>query len=199
MRQILTRRFILALGLPIVLAAVWWLIALRGGSDAAVSGSQPHVISYTASVVTIQADANWAVKNGFTTGSARLAMDDGRTLFLAEAIPAEVTCTDRTTSNACVLLAEMLGDAPVWFALTPAKGDDPTTRLDLPPIVDMLKNGDEAVLSNGWIVPLATPTKRVCDTATSSLRDFIERFSEKMQVSLNLATDEIDTVRCTAD
>ncbi len=199
MRQILTRRFILALGLPIVLAAVWWLIALRGGSDAAVSGSQPHVISYTASVVTIQADANWAVKNGFTTGSARLAMDDGRTLFLAEAIPAEVTCTDRTTPNACVLLAEMLGDAPVWFALTPAKGDDPTTRLDLPPIVDMLKNGDEAVLSNGWIVPLATPTKRVCDTATSSLRDFIERFSEKMQVSLNLATDEIDTVRCTAD
>ena len=199
MRQILTRRFILALGLPIVLAAVWWLIALRGGSDAAVSGSQPHVISYTASVVTIQADANWAVKNGFTTGSARLAMDDGRTLFLAEAIPAEVTCTDRTTSNACVLLAEMLGDAPVWFALTPAKGDDPTTRLDLPPIVDMLKNGDEAVLANGWIVPLATPTKRVCDTATSSLRDFIERFSEKMQVSLNLATDEIDTVRCTAD
>ena len=199
MRQILTRRFILALGLPIVLAAVWWLIALRGGSDAAVSGSQPHVISYTASVVTIQADANWAVKNGFTTGSARLAMDDGRTLFLAEAIPAEVTCTDRTTSNACVLLAEMLGDAPVWFALTPAQGDDPTTRLDLPPIVDMLKNGDEAVLANGWIVPLATPTKRVCDTATSSLRDFIERFSEKMQVSLNLATDEIDTVRCTAD
>ena len=199
MRQILTRRFILALGLPIVLAAVWWLIALRGGSDTAVSGSQPHVISYTASVVTIQADANWAVKNGFTTGSARLAMDDGRTLFLAEAIPAEVTCTDRTTPNACVLLAEMLGDAPVWFALTPAKGDDPTTRLDLPPIVDMLKNGDEAVLSNGWIVPLATPTKRVCDTATSSLRDFIERFSEKMQVSLNLATDEIDTVRCTAD
>ena len=199
MRQILTRRFILALGLPIVLAAVWWLIALRGGSDATVSGSQPHVISYTASVVTIQADANWAVKNGFTTGSARLAMDDGRTLFLAEAIPAEVTCTDRTTPNACVLLAEMLGDAPVWFALTPAKGDDPATRLDLPPIVDMLKNGDEAVLSNGWIVPLATPTKRVCDTATSSLRDFIERFSEKMQVSLNLATDEIDTVRCTAD
>lgn len=199
MRQILTRRFILALGLPVVLAVAWWVIAVRGGSNTSVIGLRPHTISYTASVVTLQADANWAVKNGLTTGSARLAMDDGRTLFLAEAIPAEISCTDRITPNACVLLAEMLGDAPVWFALTPAKGDDPTTRLDLPPIVDMLKNGDEAVLSNGWIVPLATPTKRVCDTATSSLRDFIDRFGNDMQVSLNLVADEIDTVRCTAD
>ena len=199
MRQILTRRFVLALGLPVVLATAWWFVALRGGSNASISKAPSHVISYTASVVTIQADANWAVKNGFTTGSARLAMDDGRTLFLAEATPADIACTDRATPNACVLLAEMLGDAPVWFALTPAKGDDPSTRLDLPPIVDMLKNGDEAVLANGWVVPLATPTKRVCDTVTSSLRDFIDRFDKKMQVSLNLVTDEIDTVRCTGD
>ena len=199
MRQILTRRFVLALGLPVVLAAVWWFVAVRGGTERPTAGSQPHAVSYTASVVTIQADANWAVKNGFTTGSARLAMDDGRTLFLAEATPADIACTDRATPNACVLLAEMLGDAPVWFALTPSKGDDPTTRLDLPPIVDMLKNGDEAVLENGWVVPLATPTKRICDTATSSLRDFIDRFDANMQVSLNLTTDEIDTVRCTGD
>jgi hypothetical protein len=63
----------------------------------------------------------------------------------------------------------------------------------------MLNNGDDAVLANGWVVPLATPTKRQCDTATSSLRDFIDRFGENMAVSLNLATDEIDTVRCTAE
>jgi hypothetical protein len=199
MRQILTRRFALALGLPVLLAATWWFVAVRGGSAGGGTESQPHAVSYTASVVTVQADANWTVKNGLTIGSARLAMDDGRTLFLAESTPAEISCTDRTTPNACVLLAEMLGDAPVWFALTPAKGDDPTTRLALPPIADMLKNGDEAVLANGWVVPLATPTKRVCDTSTSSLRDFIDRFGQNMDVSLNLATDEIDTVRCTAD
>jgi hypothetical protein len=39
----------------------------------------------------------------------------------------------------------------------------------------------------------------VCDSATTSLREFIERFGVDMEVSLNLATDEIDTVTCTAD
>jgi hypothetical protein len=63
----------------------------------------------------------------------------------------------------------------------------------------MLNDGDDAVLQNGWIVPLATPTKRVCGTATTSLRDFIERFGDAMEVSLNLAADEIDQVRCLAE
>ncbi|MFM8711764.1 MAG: hypothetical protein ACKOE7_00095 [Actinomycetota bacterium] len=149
--------------------------------------------------MTVQADSNWAVKDGLTTGTARHALDDGRTLYVAEATLGEILCTDITTPNACVLLAEMLGDAPIWFALTPATGDEPLSRLALPRIVDMLNDGDDAVLENGWVVPLATPTKRECDTATPNLRDFIERFGSDMDVSLNLATDEIDTVRCTAD
>jgi hypothetical protein len=48
-------------------------------------------------------------------------------------------------------------------------------------------------------VPLATPTKRECETATANLREFIERFGPAMEVSLDLSTDAIDTVRCTAD
>jgi hypothetical protein len=32
-----------------------------------------------------------------------------------------------------------------------------------------------------------------------SLRDFIERFGDAMEVSLNLAADEIDQVRCLAE
>lgn len=197
MRQILTRRFALAIGIPLVLAVVWWFVAARGGRKADTGAVRPHFVSYVASVVTVQADPNWAVKDGLTTGSARLALDDGRTLFVAEATMGEIDCTDRVSPNACVLLAEMLGDAPVWFALTPANGNEPTARLDLPPIVDMLNNGDDAVLTNGWVIPLATPTKRVCDTATTSLRDFMNQFGTNMNVSLNLSTDEIDTVSCT--
>ena len=198
MRQVLTRRFLLAIGLPLLAALCWWFLAVRSHDDSG-GRSRPHFVSYTASVVTVQADPNWAVKDGLTTGTARLAMDDGRTLYIAEATLGEVSCTDYVTPNACILLAEMLGDAPVWFALTPAAGDEPLSRLALPPVVDMLNDGDDAVLSNGWVVPLATPTKRVCDSATTSLREFIERFGVDMEVSLNLATDEIDTVTCTAD
>lgn len=198
MRQVLTRRFLLAIGLPLLAGLCWWFLAVRSDGDSG-GRSRPHFVSYTASVITVQADPNWAVKDGLTTGTARLAMDDGRTLYIAEATLGEVSCTDYVTPNACILLAEMLGDAPVWFALTPATGDEPLSRLALPPVVDMLNDGDDAVLSNGWVVPLATPTKRVCDSATTSLREFIERFGVDMEVSLNLATDEIDTVTCTAD
>jgi len=181
-----------------MLALCWWFVAVResGGNTAS---RRSHLVSYTASVVTVQADANWAVKDGLTTGTARLALDDGRTLYISAATLGEILCTDLSTPNACVLLAEMLGDAPTWFALTPAAGDEPLSRLPLPPIVDMLNDGDDAVLENGWVVPLATPTKRECDTATPNLRDFIDRFGSNMEVMLDLAADEIDTVRCTAD
>jgi hypothetical protein len=198
MRQVLTRRFALAIGVPFVVALCWWLIALRSTGESAAP-RRPHFVSYTASVVTVQADPNWAVKDGLTTGTARLALDDGRTLYVAEATLGEILCTDFSTPHACVLLAEMLGDAPIWFALTPATGDEPLSRLPLPPIVDMLNDGDDAVLENGWVVPLATPTKRECDTATPNLRDFIMRFGSDMEVSLDLAADEIDIVRCTVD
>ncbi len=198
MRQVLTRRFALAIGLPFVVALCWWFVVLRSTGEAAAP-RRPHFVSYTASVVTVQADPNWAVKDGLTTGTARLALDDGRTLYVAEATLGEIFCTDFSTPNACVLVAEMLGDAPIWFALTPATGEEPLLRLPLPPIVDMLNDGDDAVLENGWVVPLATPTKRECDTATPNLRDFIARFGSDMEVSLNLGADEIDSVRCTAD
>lgn len=198
MRQVLTRRFVLALGVPLLAALVWWFVAVRSTEDAAAP-NRPHFVSYTASVVTVQADPNWAVKDGLTTGTARLALDDGRTVYIAEATLGEILCTDFSAPNACVLLAETLGDAPIWFALTPAGGDEPMARLPLPPVVDMLNDGDDAVLENGWVIPLATPTKRECDTATANLREFIERFGTDMEVSLNLASDEIDTVRCTAD
>ena len=198
MRQVLTRRFALAIGVPFVVALCWWFIALRPTGESAAP-RRPHFVSYTASVVTVQADPNWAVKDGLTTGTARLALDDGRTLYVAEATLGEILCTDFSTPHACVLLAEMLGDAPIWFALTPATGDEPLSRLPLPPIVDMLNDGDDAVLENGWVVPLATPTKRECHTATPNLRDFITRFGSDMEVSLDLAADEIDIVRCTVD
>ncbi len=199
MRQILTVRFAAAIGVPLVAALLWFVVAVGGSGGNGDSAAVRHFVSYTASVSTIQVDPDWSVADGVTVANARLALDDGRTLFIADGTPGEMACTDYSTPNACVLLAEMLGDGIVWFALTPAAGDEPLSRLPLPPIVDMLNDGDDAVLQNGWIVPLATPTKRVCATATTSLRDFIEKFGDAMEVSLNLAADEVDEVRCLAE
>jgi len=196
MRQVWSYRFALALGVPLLLSLLVVFLFLGGGSTSKFQSSTTHLANYAASVGTVQADSDWQVSNGTTTATARLALDDGRTLYIADGTPGEITCVDFSTPNACVLIAEMLGDAAVWFVLTPAVGDDPLTRLPVPPIVDMLEGGDYAVLQNDWIIPLAVPTKRNCDTATVSLREFINKFGDAMKVSLNLIDDEIDVVTC---
>ncbi len=199
MRHFLSARFAGALGIPIVVAFLIYVVLMNSGSPSQSASKVVHFVNYTASVNIVQAESGWSVVQGTSRLTARLALDDARTVFIAEGTPGEITCTDFSTPNACVLIAELLGDAVVWFALTPATSETLLTRLALPPVVDMLNGGDFAVLSNGWVVPLATPTKRSCSTPTVSLREFINKFTSNMNVSLNLSADQIDVVTCTSE
>ena len=199
MRHFLSARCAAALGIPIVVACLIYAVLMNTGSSSQSASKVVHFVNYTASVNTVQAESGWSVVQGTSRSTARLALDDARTVFIAEGTPGEITCTDFSTPNACVLIAELLGDAVVWFALTPATSETLLTRLALPPVVDMLNGGDFAVLSNGWVIPLATPTKRSCSTPTVSLREFINKFTSNMNVSLNLSADQIDVVTCTSE
>ena len=199
MRHFLSARFAAAVGIPIVVAFLIYAVLMNSGSPSQSASKVVHFVNYTASVNIVQAESGWSVVQGTSRLTARLALDDARTVFIAEGTPGEITCTDFSTPNACVLIAELLGDAVVWFALTPATSETLLTRLALPPVVDMLNGGDFAVLSNGWVVPLATPTKRSCSTPTVSLREFINKFTSNMNVSLNLSADQIDVVTCTSE
>jgi hypothetical protein len=199
MRNFLSARFAAALGIPIVVAFLIYAVLMNSGSSSQSANKVVHFVNYTASVNTVQAESDWTVVQGTTRSTARLALDDARTVYIADGTPGEITCTDFSSPNACVLIAELLGDAVVWFALAPATSETLLTRVALPPVVDMLNGGDFAVLSNGWVVPLATPTKRTCTTPTVSLREFINKFASNMNVSLNLSTDHIDVVTCTSE
>jgi len=199
MRNFLSARFAAALGIPIVAAFLIYAVLVNTGSSSQSASKVVHFVNYTASVNTVQAESGWSVVQGTSRSTARLALDDARTVFIAEGTPGEIACTDFSAPNACVLIAELLGDAVVWFALTPATSETLLTRLALPPVVDMLNGGDFAVLSNGWVIPLATPTKRSCSTPTVSLREFINKFTSNMNVSLNLSADHIDVVTCTSE
>lgn len=199
MRHFLSARFAAAVGIPIVVAFLIYVVLMNSGSPSQSASKVVHFVNYTASVNIVQAESGWSVVQGTSRLTARLALDDARTVFIAEGTPGEITCTDFSTPNACVLIAELLGDAVVWFALTPATSETLLTRLALPPVVDMLNGGDFAVLSNGWVIPLATPTKRSCSTPTVSLREFINKFTSNMNVSLNLSADQIDVVTCTSE
>ena len=179
-------------------------LASCGGNDGAVETTTRHKIDLVASVNTINVDTNWSQQGKVTTGGAmRLALDDLRTVTIVEGtmvddytvVPA---CTDFTTPNSCVLLADMLGDAVIWYALVPADKVSGQQFLTLPGLVDMQDNGNEGVLRNGWVVKLASPVKRECgDTDTAHLRDFITRFPDTASTSIvNLTTDNVVTVKC---
>lgn len=196
-------RRILAVVLAVFVAAIL-LLATRGSSSRISVTQTLHKIDLVASVNSINVDSAWSQEGGITRGGAmRLSLDDLRVLTVQEGTLAAqygstLACTDFVKPNACVLLADMLGDAVVWFALVPSDVLAGREFLTLPGLVDMQANGDEGILRNGWVVKLATPVKRECgDTATSSLRDFITRFPDQLSKTVvNLTTDNVVSVKC---
>ena len=196
-------RRILAVLLAVLAAAVF-LVATRDSSSQISVNQTLRKIDLVASVNSINVDSGWSEENGVTRGGAmRLSLDDLRVLTVQEGtLTAEYgstsSCTDFVKTNACVLLADMLGDAVVWFALVPADAIAGREFLTLPGLVDMQANGDEGILRNGWVIKLATPVKRECgDVVTSSLRDFITRFPDQLSKTIvNLTTDNVVSVRC---
>ena len=196
-------RRILAVLLAVLVAAIF-LFATRDSSSEISVTQTLHKVDLVASVNSVNVDSGWSEENGVTRGGAmRLSLDDLRVLTVQEGtLTAEYgstsACTDFIKPNACVLLADMLGDAVVWFALVPPDAIAGREFLTLPGLVDMQANGDEGILRNGWVVKLATPVKRECgDVVTSSLRDFITRFPDQLSKTIvNLTTDNVVSVRC---
>ncbi len=199
MRQLLSARLWITIGIIVVLSAGLLLIfSLTSGESPQVVGvPNTHTIDLIASVSNLQADAGWSIADSKTIGQASPILDDGRTIRIVPNTPGEITCTDLVTPSSCVLLADTLGGAIVWFTLLPADSQRPLTHLNLPAVVDMLDAGNLGVLANDWIVKLATPTKRTCDTSTKTLREFITQYSPDRSMSiLDLISDQITEVVC---
>lgn len=198
----MNRRLIAALAAAGLLVGV--ALATRDNGSVSVPVEELHRVDLIAGVTAIVADATWSQNGGTTSGgNLQLTLDDTRVLTLptgtlvddyAEVQP----CGDFTTPGACVLLADMLGQAVVWYALVPADTVDGANTLTLPGLVDMQAHGDEGIMRNGWVLPLATPVKRTCDrTDTSSLRDFITRFPDTASTTtVNMVSDQVVAVTC---
>ena len=172
-----------------------------GGAYVLVRGSAggaepaPTNVELVAVTTAITATDNWAVGDGKTIGEATLTLDDGRQLTIFDGTRGEISCT--SFDAGCVVVADVLGDAVVWFALVDKDDEDGDVRLTLPALVDMREGGDLGVLQNGWVVRLTQGVDRTCDTETTSLRDFINKFSPDKSVTiLDLIADEVTEVIC---
>jgi len=198
----LSRRILVGALAACLLAIV--VLTNRSGTSKISVTQTLHKIDLVASVNSINTDSAWSQDGGTTHGGAiRLSLDDLRTLIILDGTMVDrynssPACIDFVKPNACVLLADMLGDAVIWFALVPADATAGREHVTLPGLVDMQANGDEGILRNGWVVKLATPVKRECaDVPTSSLRDFITRFPDHLSTSMmNLTTDNVVSVKC---
>lgn len=202
-RKVLTIAAILAIA---SLATLGLYSRLSDKPNPNASAQQLHRVDMFASVNSMTSDAGWTMAGGRTAGGAvRLNLDDGRTLIIPEGTyvdtrpPVEV-CSDFVTPNVCVVAADMLGDAVVWFSLVRADTMNGLAQLTLPGLVDMEKGGNWGILDSGWIVRLATPTVRDCgDTETTSLRDFIARFpNDASRAIVTLSLDSVTKVKCVA-
>jgi len=201
MRQLLSARLWIALGILAALGASLFVVfSLSNDESSQVVGvPNPHMIDLIASVSNLQADEGWGIATGvgMTVGQASPILDDGRTIRIAPDTPGEITCTELAAPSACVLLADTLGGAITWFTLVPADAQRPLTHLNVPAVVDMLDGGNLGVLANGWMIKLATPTKRTCATETKTLREFITQYSSDHSTSiLDLIADAITEVVC---
>lgn len=201
MRQLFSARLWIALGILTALGVFLLMVfsLTTGDSSQGTGAPDTHSIDLIASVSNLQADEGWSIdpEVGMTIGQASPILDDGRTVRIVPDTLGQITCADFATPSGCVLLADTLGGAIVWFALVPADLQRPLTHLILPAVVDMLDGGDLGVLSNGWVIKLANGTKRTCDTDTKTLRQFITLYSPDNSTSvLDLIADEITEVVC---
>lgn len=197
-----SRRALVVSGVLVVVTAVAGA-ALLLSSSPGTGGRALREVDLVASVDAVNVDTGFSMDGPTTRGAMRLDLDDLRTIVVGEGtlvddhslVPA---CTTFDVANSCVLLADMLGDAVVWFALVPADTVGGRERLTLPGLVDMRENGSLGVLANGWLLRLASPVTRECgDTDTAHLRDFITRFPGPAALSIvDLVADEVTRVEC---
>lgn len=195
MRQFATLRFWAAIVVPIVVLLV--LRGCLGGGESSPTDAGPttrrvDLISLTA---TIRSDAPWFVSRGVMVGDATVVLANGRVLRLTDGTLGENSCLFPDVLNACVLLADTLGDGVVWFALVPAP-PSASDELELPPIVALLDGVTYARLDNGWEVPLLDRVVRRCETETPNLRAFVQQFADRHVTIVDLGRAEVSAVRC---
>jgi hypothetical protein len=196
MRQFFSWRIWAAFAALIALAfALKTLLPTSGTSDAAVSGTSARTIDFMAPVFQLLASTDFSVADGVVHGSADAVIDGNRTMHIVDGTLGSNSCTDITAVSACVVFADLLGEAVVWFALVPAEAG---SKVTLPPVKSLLGNG-LVQLSNGWIVRTATSVDYNCPQETGSLSEFVSKFGPKSTTTIDVAKQRVTAVQCSPE
>jgi hypothetical protein len=140
----------------------------------------------------------FGVVDGVAAGDTELIIDDRRRVRIVAGTPGVVSCDVSGRPDRCAVVADLLGDAVVWFALVPG---EPGTTVELPAI-DTIDDG-VATLVNGWQVPHAPVLDRRCRDAQNrevefaSYREFRERRGSAFISVYDVVERRLTAVVCT--
>lgn len=197
MRQFVSFRFWLAIAALIGLTYGLWYVLVRKDDSVALIGrpaqaaTAEHRVNLLQPVYAIQADQGFAIVDGVANGDMYLVLDATRTMVVRAGTPGQIICGRLAEINQCVVAADLLGDAVVWFSLIP---NPQRANLVLPGVTEVRKE-NWVLLSNGWEVSRSEVVERNCDAA--GLDDFVHRFGGGLSTStFSFEQQQIIEVTC---
>jgi hypothetical protein len=208
-RQVFTVRFVATIAALLgLLAALTWAVPrfTSADDDSAATGNRPPTaddlpdgLGAERRIDTIQlaflttASDDFAMVDGVTEGQLRIVLDQQRRIDIVAGTPGEITCEVFDRFSECAIVADLLGDAVIWFALIPAQ---PRDVVALPAPAEVREDG-WLLLTNGWEVRRAEVITRVCDEQdTESLAEFIRTFGDNARTSFSFAEQQAVRVIC---
>lgn len=173
-------------------------VVTRGEPDsdsviAADDGPVERHVDFVSQVYSITGDAGFAMVRGKSNGELQLIIDGSRTMVVQPDTPGEISCPDLSGIGTCVVVADLLGDAVLWFALVP---HEQTSTVTMPGIAK-LDDQNVVELTNGWVVRRAASVSIDCTEDVSSLTEFVRRFGTSSTTTFSLDDQQIVKTTCT--
>ena len=173
MRQVLSWRFVAAIGALVVLTGLVYL-AFGNRTSVAQVVEEQTAQSRRADLVSLTLGSTsdgFVLQDGRSVGTLTLQVlpagfADAVPVTIFPGTPGEVTCTDLSTP--CAILAQTLGDTISWFAIVPLSEG---FKIQLPAVEAL--DGGYAHLVNGWEVPYAPVIDRRCDSPAETFSEFL--------------------------
>ena len=202
MREIFSIRFFAAVGAVVglffLLSTVFAAREVIDGDDGAGgTGLQPHRIDLVDQVFTSTNPAFRFDEDGLAANDTDLVMAGSRSLRIVAGTPGVDLCPNLGAVGACAVVADLLGEGVVWFALVPMGAN----RAVPMPAIDVLDDG-YAFLVNGWEVPYAPILDRRCQDQSgnevefASYREFRDQLGDDFTSLYSIESRRIEVVVC---
>jgi hypothetical protein len=199
-REIFSVRFFIAIGAVAgLLFLLFTFFVARDVVDEAISdnGADAADLERRAidlvDVVTATSNPNFQFSpDGEATSNVEFMLDPSRKVTVVAGTPGEDDCGRLAEPGACAIVADLLGEGVVWFALVPM-GNGRSVPL---PAIDSLESG-VATLVNGWQLPHAPALDRRCDDELfESYRQWKQILGENFTTLYDIDQRQLSAVVC---